>query len=132
MSHDDNKTTPENDENSNDNEFFASNHATDKQTENKNWQNKNVWKRGLAMFGYGFVAGFVRMAITLIAIFQFFSLLFTEQANKPLVKLGKSLNNYMYQINQFLTINSEEYPFPFADWPESSVKIKNTDEALSE
>lgn len=88
----------------------------------KTWHNKNVLKRGIAMLGYGFIAGFVRVGITLIAIFQFFSLLFAEKPNQPLVKFGQNLNTYLYQINQFLTINSETYPFPFADWPESMPK----------
>lgn len=88
----------------------------------KTWHNKNVLKRGIAMLGYGFIAGFVRVGITLIAIFQFFSLLFSEQPNQPLVKFGQSLNTYQYQINQFLTVNSEMYPFPFADWPDSAPK----------
>jgi len=107
--------------------YCHSTNNTDKNnnsTQEKKWQNKNVWKRGLAMLGYGFVAGFVRMAITFIAIFQFFALLFTEKPNAPLVKFGQSLNTYLYQINQFLTVNSEIYPFPLADWPESSVKDK--------
>jgi hypothetical protein len=86
----------------------------------KNWQNLNVWKRGLAMLLFSFLAGFGRFIISLIALFQFVSLLFTEQPNQPLVKFGHSLNNYLYQINQFLTVNTERYPFPFADWPTSS------------
>jgi len=86
----------------------------------KNWQNLNVWKRGLAMLLFSFLAGFGRFIISLIAIFQFISLLFTEQPNQPLVKFGHNLNNYLYQINQFLTVNTERYPFPFADWPTSS------------
>ncbi len=93
------------------------------ETENKAekpWKNKSIWKRGLGMLGFGFLAGFVRLGITLIAIFQFLSLLFTEEPNKPLIKFGQSLNTYQYQINQFLTINTEEYPFPFADFPEST------------
>jgi len=88
----------------------------------KTWHNKNVIKRGIAMLGYGFLAGFVRVGITLIAIFQFFSLLFSEKPNQPLVKFGQNLNTYLYQINQFLTVNSELYPFPFADWPDSAPK----------
>ena len=88
----------------------------------KTWHNKNVIKRGIAMLGYGFLAGFVRVGITLIAIFQFFSLLFSEKPNQPLVKFGQNLNTYLYQINQFLTVNSEMYPFPFADWPDSAPK----------
>ena len=90
--------------------------------EEKTWHNKNALKRGIAMLGYGFIAGFVRLGITLIAIFQFFCLLFAEKPNEPLVKFGQNLNTYLYQINQFLTVNSEVYPFPFADWPEHAVE----------
>ncbi len=88
----------------------------------KTWHNKNAIKRGIAMLGYGFVAGFVRLGITLIAVFQFFSLLLSEKPNLPLVKFGQNLNTYQYQINQFLTVNSEVYPFPFADWPDCGVE----------
>lgn len=88
----------------------------------KTWHNKNALRRGIAMLGFGFIAGFVRVGITLIAVFQFFCLLFAEEANQPLVKFGQNLNTFLYQINQFLTINSEMYPFPFADWPDSSAK----------
>ncbi|MFT7005778.1 MAG: hypothetical protein ACJAXJ_000279 [Colwellia sp.] len=98
------------------------NENIDEQNIEKTWHNKNVLKRGIAMLGYGFVAGFVRLGITLIALFQFFSLLFAEKPNQPLVKFGQDLNTYLYQINQFLTINSETYPFPFADWPDSPPK----------
>jgi hypothetical protein len=84
------------------------------------WHNKNVLKRGVAMLGYGFVAGFVRVGITLIAVFQFLSLLFAEKPNQPLIVFGQNLNTYLYQINQFLTINAEVYPFPFTEWPDSS------------
>jgi len=103
------------------NEQHQDESAKDANTE-KTWHNKNVIKRGIAMLGYGFIAGFVRLGITLIAIFQFFSLLFSEKPNQPLVKFGQNLNTYQYQINQFLTVNSEMYPFPFADWPDSAPK----------
>jgi len=83
----------------------------------KKWQNINVWKRGLAMLLFGFIAGFARFIITMIALFQFISLLFTAKANVTLVEFGQCLNTYIYQINQFLTINTNIYPFPFADWP---------------
>jgi hypothetical protein len=96
-----------------------STHDTDTE---KTWHNKNAIKRGIAMLGYGFLAGFVRLGITLIAVFQFFSLLFSEKPNQPLVQFGQNLNTYQYQINQFLTVNSEMYPFPFADWPNSEPK----------
>jgi hypothetical protein len=98
------------------------NESVDELNTENTWHNKNVLKRGIAMLGYGFAAGFVRLGITLIAIFQFLSLLFAEKPNQPLVIFGQNLNTYLYQINQFLTVNSEVYPFPFNDWPESISK----------
>jgi len=83
----------------------------------KKWQNINVWQRGLAMLLFGFIAGVAGFIIKMIALFQFISLLFTEKANVTLITLGQCLNTYIYQINQFLTINTNTYPYPFADWP---------------
>lgn len=89
----------------------------DKNTE-KSWKNPGIWQRGLAMLCFGFISGFIRLFITLIAIFQFITMLCTNKPNPQLLTLGQSLNSYSYQINQFLTINSETYPFPFTDWPD--------------
>lgn len=114
-----NQYSAENKTASNTDESANTNTETHTETE-KTWHNKNAMKRGIAMLGYGFIAGFVRLGITLIAVFQFFSLLFSEKPNQPLVRFGQNLNTYQYQINQFLTVNSEMYPFPFADWPDSS------------
>ncbi len=89
----------------------------------KSWQDINVWKRGLAMLFFGFLAGFARLGITIIAIFQFFSLLLTEKPNALLVGFGLGLNLYLYQVNQFLTMNSNQYPFPFSLWPTSAASV---------
>jgi hypothetical protein len=98
------------------------NETVDELNTQPTWHNKNVLKRGVAMLGYGFVGGFVRVGITLIAVFQFLSLLFAEKPNQPLIVFGQNLNTYLYQINQFLTVNAEVYPFPFTEWPDSSSK----------
>jgi hypothetical protein len=95
------------------NELFGEDKAT-----NNSWKNPGIWQRGLAMLCFGFISGFIRLFITLIAIVQFITLLFSQKPNSQLVRFGQSLNSYTYQINQFLTINSESYPFPFSDWPE--------------
>jgi hypothetical protein len=92
--------------------------------ENKeeSWQSRAVWKRGLAMVLFGVFAGFVRLGITIIAVVQFLSLLFTQKPNRALVMFGQYLNNYLYQINQFLTCNTESYPFPFGNWSTSTAE----------
>ena len=88
----------------------------------ESWKNKSVWKRGLAMVLFGIFAGFVRLGITIIAVVQFLSLLFTQKPNRALVMFGQLLNSYLYQINQFLTCNTESYPFPFGNWSNSTVE----------
>ncbi|WP_448565513.1 DUF4389 domain-containing protein [Thalassotalea ganghwensis] len=87
----------------------------------KSWKNISIWQRGLAMLLFGFIGGFVRFVITLIAIFQFIAMLLTEQPNKQLQKLGQNLNHYVYHINQFLTANTDTYPFPFSAWPDANI-----------
>jgi len=93
-------------------------------TETKNWQNTSVWMRGLFMILFGFIGGFARFMITLIAIIQFFSLLLTRKPNSGLKLFGQSLNNYIYQINEFLTANSDKYPFPLSGWPDDKSKYR--------
>ncbi|WP_206483275.1 DUF4389 domain-containing protein [Thalassotalea sp. G2M2-11] len=96
------------------------------QTSSKNWLNTSVWLRGIFMLIFGFIGGFARFLITIIAVFQFFSLLLTRKANTPLKIFGESLNNYIFQINQFLTVNSDKYPFPFNSWPDSKPVYRYT------
>ena len=39
------------------------------------------------------------------------------QIHHDLAGFGQSLATYTYQIVMYLTFNTEEQPFPFADWP---------------
>ena len=87
------------------------------ETNEQPWKNTSVWKRGAAMLLYGFVGGLGRLLVCLIAIFQFFSLLLIAKPNQRLQDFAGSLNVYLYQINQFLTVNSEFYPYPMGEWP---------------
>ena len=81
------------------------------------FQGNSIWLRGLFMLVFGFIAGFARFAITVIAILQFLSLLLRQKPQAGLQLFGQTLNNYLYQINTFLTANSEDYPFPLGAWP---------------
>lgn len=62
------------------------------------------------------VAGTVMYVVVVV---QFIISLVTGSCNKALRSFGSSLSKFIYQTLQFLTYNSEEKPFPFADWPES-------------
>lgn len=80
-------------------------------------QNTDTWVRVLFMLLFMFIQGGVKFLIVLLALFQFGSTILTGQANTRLLKLGRQLAMYDYQINLFLTFNSEQRPFPFSSWP---------------
>lgn len=65
------------------------------------------------------VAGSVMMLLVLV---QFLFSLITGKANSALLELGSSLSKFIYQAFEFLTYNTDEKPFPFADWPKADVK----------
>lgn len=48
--------------------------------------------------------------------------LFAKEQNIALKELGKKLSDYMYETVNYLTFNSEERPFPYKAWDESSEK----------
>lgn len=73
------------------------------------------------------VAGSVMMLLVLV---QFLFSLFTGKANSALLELGSSLSKFIYQALEFLTYNTEEKPFPFADWPQAD-KQKSVAEPAS-
>lgn len=60
------------------------------------------------------VATFVVWVVTAL---QFLFALFTGHDNVQLRKLGDTLSQYVFQVLQFLSYNTEEKPFPFKDWP---------------
>lgn len=78
----------------------------------------NLWMRALYMIFFVIAYGVAELLIALIAIFQFLTILFTGSANAPLLRLGRNLGEYVFQILQFQTFNSEDKPFPFSDWPD--------------
>ena len=96
------------------------------QQETKNrLSNSSLWKRALYMLIFSIIRALAESLVTLVAIFQFLILLVTGSANEPLLKFGTNLSAYIYRIMQFLTFNSEEYAFPFSDWPDEQYDENN-------
>ncbi|MFT6270315.1 MAG: hypothetical protein ACJAVV_003149, partial [Alphaproteobacteria bacterium] len=100
--------------------------------------NLDAWKRGLYMVLFSIISGVAKFVVTLVAIFQFITLLFKGQANEAVIPLGQNLSTYLYQITLFLTFKTEEMPFPFLSFPdgppeavlnEESAETKPTTEA---
>lgn len=81
----------------------------------------NIWTRFLYMILFAIAYSIAEFIIVCIVIFQFFAALITGRVNEPLLKFANNLTSYVYQVFQFQTFNSEEKPFPFADWPDESL-----------
>ena len=83
----------------------------------KPYKDRGVWERGLYMLIFMFFMGVVKVVATVVIVFQFLTVLLAAEPNRRLLRFGKSLSIYQYQIMLFLTYNREEHPFPMGDWP---------------
>ena len=85
-----------------------------------------VWKRLLFMLVFAVLYGVAEIVLSAVVVFQFLSVLFTGSRNAKVLSLGASLSAYAYQVFRYLTYNSEERPFPFADWPSDRPLVERT------
>eukprot|EP01026_Neomeris_dumetosa_P003859 TRINITY_DN110324_c0_g1_i1.p1 TRINITY_DN110324_c0_g1~~TRINITY_DN110324_c0_g1_i1.p1 ORF type:complete len:153 (-),score=22.41 TRINITY_DN110324_c0_g1_i1:141-599(-) len=79
------------------------------------------WLRFLYMVFFAVclqVAGFVMWVLVGL---QFLFALITGSDNLNLRRFGKALSEYILQALQFLTYNTDEKPFPFAEWPKVEI-----------
>jgi len=78
----------------------------------------DIWIRALFMVLFGIAFSIARFIIGFLALYQFVAILFTGIANEPLLRFGKNLSAYIYEILEFQTFNTELRPFPFSPWPD--------------
>lgn len=98
----------------------------------QNLTSANQWVRLVYMVLFAVlleIAGFVMLAVV---IAQFLFNIVTGAANDNLRRLGDQLASYIYQTLQFLIYNTEDKPFPFAEWPESEVDDLSSYESAEE
>ncbi len=84
--------------------------------------NLATWKRGLFMVVFAIISGVAKLIVTLVAVFQFVTVLFKGQVNESVIPFGQNLSTYIYQITLFLTFNTDDMPFPFMDFPDGAPK----------
>lgn len=84
----------------------------------KNLTHGDAWLRVFFIVVFGFVYGVVNWVLAAVVLVQVCWSLITANTSDRLRSFGSSLGQYLRQIVRFLTYNSEDMPFPFADWPE--------------
>ncbi|CAA6807146.1 MAG: Possible lipase [uncultured Thiotrichaceae bacterium] len=82
--------------------------------------NSNTWMRIVYMVLFGFVYSIAEVVMIAIAVVQVLFKLSTGEVNQNLLALGKQVVKYIYNIMQFLTFSTDEKPFPFSTWQDSS------------
>ena len=82
-----------------------------------NLKEKSTWLRLLFMILFVALWSISRIVVLAVVVLQFFWVLLTGGTNTRLTAFGMGLATYSFQIIAFLTYNTEEHPFPFADWP---------------
>ena len=65
------------------------------------------------------ILGVVSYLIVALVVLQFFWALIAGEGNDKLRDFGSSVARFILQVLRFLTYNTDDKPFPFADWPES-------------
>ena len=94
----------------------------------ENLQDNSTWMRVLYMAIFVIIFNILEFLIAALVIFQLLVLLFTGEKNQRVVGFGAMLSQYAYRILQYLTFNSEEKPFPFADWESEITLLDKGDE----
>ena len=90
-------------------------------------KDSSTWMRILYMFIFVIIFNIVEILIAALVIFQVLVLLFTGEKNQRLLGFGSMLSQYAYRMLQYLTFNSEEKPFPFADWESENTLLEAGD-----
>lgn len=86
-------------------------------------KDNSTWMRVLYMAIFVIIFNIVELLIAALVIFQVLVLLFTGEKNQRLLGFGSMLSLYVYRILRYLTFNSEEKPFPFADWDSEGTEL---------
>jgi hypothetical protein len=86
---------------------------------------RSIWVRFLYMLAFMIAYSIAEIVLGIVVLLQFVIVLITGSANENLLRLGNNLSAFVYQVFRFLTFNTEEHAFPFADWPDEAINEDN-------
>lgn len=78
---------------------------------------RSLWSRFLYMLLAGVAFYLATWVLAFVTILQLALTAFAGGPNPRMQSFGASLGRYFGQLARFLTFDSEDAPFPFADWP---------------
>ena len=63
------------------------------------------------------ILGIVLIIVKLAVVFQFIYLFGTRKPNESVRQFSNKISNYVYRIFRYITMNENQLPFPFTDFP---------------
>ncbi|MBX2848807.1 MAG: DUF4389 domain-containing protein [Acidiferrobacterales bacterium] len=87
------------------------------------YEGKSGLVRVLFVVLFWVVFYFTQLVIAVVAVGQCGFVLITNKPNQNLTQLGDSLSKYVTEILRYVTFNTDQRPFPFADFPKSDLAI---------
>ena len=79
---------------------------------------KNILIRLLYTLLYLLVFEIIKLIVQIAVVFQYIFLLITLDYSKPVRNFANKLSTYAYDVIRYLTLNKNQRPFPFNDFPE--------------
>ncbi len=83
---------------------------------------RDSWLRGAYILLFAVIYGVAEFVFWVVVLFQFGSLLFTGGPNLRVRAFSDSLCLFLYQVLQYMSLNTEERPYPFGEWPGDTAK----------
>ncbi len=77
-----------------------------------------IWMRGLYMIAFAVFFAIAETVLGILALVQFFWMLFAKERNEAIADFGASLGVWLRRVVEFQTGTSEDKPFPWAPWGE--------------
>lgn len=81
--------------------------------------NTNNWLRLLFTVVYALVFWLGTWVLGFVVLLNMIILLLTGERNHQLADFGGQVAQYLNQIMRYATLNSDDRPFPFGEWPDA-------------
>lgn len=83
------------------------------------YKKKSVWLRGLFMVLFMIFFEIGEWLLGIVAVLQFLWLLFDKAPNENIKRFGQSLSAWLQQVGRYQSCDTDEKPFPWAQWPKA-------------